>query len=142
MRENFTVKLKGADIVIKIEVRDKIALIYSSEREGAKGLPMDTSQRVVCLLSGGIDSPVAAAEIIKRGCTPVFVHFHSKPYTSEATILKVKTPGAVAPQAQRLSLGALASAVLEVQKAVRDNCTERYRTVSTSLHDENRARAG
>jgi len=90
---------------------------------------MDTSQRVVCLLSGGIDSPVAAAEIIKRAarrCSCISqqaLYFRSHDPQSE-------TPGAVAPQAQRLSLGALASAVAsKCKKAVRDNCTERYRTV-------------
>jgi tRNA uracil 4-sulfurtransferase len=57
---------------------------------GPGGLPVGTSGKVVVLLSGGIDSPVAAWKMIKRGCTPVFVHFHSFPYTNKESQEKAK----------------------------------------------------
>ena len=57
---------------------------------GPGGLPVGTGGKVVVLLSGGIDSPVAAWKIIKRGCTPIFVHFHSFPYTNKESQEKAK----------------------------------------------------
>src|SRR5207253_10681515 len=66
-----------------IEIVQKYALIYIERLPGPGGLPVGTSGKVVVLLSGGIDSPVAAWKMIKRGCTPVFVHFHSFPYTNK-----------------------------------------------------------
>ena len=129
MREGWTVNLKKPDIKISIEIRQKHALIYSWEKPGVRGLPMDATQRVVCLLSGGIDSPVAAYEVMRRGCTPVFVHFHSKPYTSEASIAKVKRLAGVLRDISPLPLELWLVPLLDIQKAVRDNCNERYRTI-------------
>ena len=62
-------------------------------RQGAgrrAGLPAGTSGRVVCLLSGGIDSPVAAWRMMRRGCRVIFVHFHSYPILSRASQEKVR----------------------------------------------------
>lgn len=129
LREGLTVSLKSPDLKISIEVRGKHALIYSWEKEGVCGLPMDPTQRVICLLSGGIDSPVAAYEVMRRGCTPVFVHFHSKPFTSEASVSKVKRLAKVLREVSPLPLELWLVPLLEIQKAVRDNCNERYRTI-------------
>src|SRR5262249_57940562 len=57
---------------------------------GAGGLPTGTAGRVACLLSGGIDSPVAAHRMMKRGCAASFVHFHSYPILSRASIEKAR----------------------------------------------------
>src|SRR5262249_41820911 len=57
---------------------------------GAGGLPTGTAGRVACLLSGGIDSPVAAHRMMKRGCVVSFVHFHSYPILSRASIEKAR----------------------------------------------------
>ena len=70
---------KMPELTCWIEVVDKHALIYVERLPGPGGLPVGTSGKVVVLLSGGIDSPVAAWKMIKRGCTAVFVHFHSFP---------------------------------------------------------------
>jgi thiamine biosynthesis protein ThiI len=64
---------------------------YSVQREpGPGGLPTGSSGKVACLISGGIDSPVAAYRMMKRGCRAVFVHFHGRPYVSRASEEKVR----------------------------------------------------
>ena len=84
------VDLEKAEMTCWIEIVEKYALIYLERLPGPGGLPVGTSGKVVVLLSGGIDSPVAAWKMIKRGCTPVFVHFHSFPYTNKESQEKAK----------------------------------------------------
>lgn len=129
IKDGLTVNLKRPDLKISIELRHKHALVYSWEKEGVRGLPVDATQRVMCLLSGGIDSPVAAYEVMRRGCTPVFVHFHSKPFTSEASVQKVKRLAGVLRKLSPHPLELWLVPLLPIQKAVRDNCNERYRTI-------------
>ena len=73
------VKLRGADIDLRVDVRERGAFVYVESVPGAGGLPVGSSGHVMALLSGGIDSPVAAARMFRRGCTVDFVHFHSFP---------------------------------------------------------------
>jgi tRNA uracil 4-sulfurtransferase len=89
-RTSARVDLENADLTCTIEVLEKHALIYLERLPGPGGLPVGTSGKVVVLLSGGIDSPVAAWKMTKRGCTPVFVHFHSFPYTNKESQEKAK----------------------------------------------------
>ena len=89
-RSGARVDLENADLTCWIEVVEKYALIYVERVPGPGGLPVGTGGKVVVLLSGGIDSPVAAWKIIKRGCTPIFVHFHSFPYTNKESQEKAK----------------------------------------------------
>jgi thiamine biosynthesis protein ThiI len=84
------VDLENAGLTCWIEIVEKYALIYVDRLPGPGGLPVGTSGKVVVLLSGGIDSPVAAWKMIKRGCTPIFVHFHSFPYTNAESQEKAK----------------------------------------------------
>ena len=84
------VDLEKAEMTCWIEIVEKYALIYLERLPGPGGLPVGTSGKVVVLLSGGIDSPVAAWKMIKRGCTAVFVHFHSFPYTNKESQEKAK----------------------------------------------------
>jgi thiamine biosynthesis protein ThiI len=89
-RAGARVDLENAELTCWIEVVEKYALLYVERLPGPGGLPVGTSGKVVVLLSGGIDSPVAAWKMIKRGCTPVFVHFHSFPYTNKESQEKAK----------------------------------------------------
>ncbi|MBR7104508.1 MAG: tRNA 4-thiouridine(8) synthase ThiI [Lentisphaeria bacterium] len=117
-----------AELTLGCEVRDEFSLLYFDTYEGPGGLPVGSNPRVMTLLSGGIDSPVAAYLIMKRGSPTDYVSFHSFPYTPEETTEKVKTIAAhlnTFQQAGKLHLVNL----LEFQKAVRDNCSERLRTV-------------
>ena len=84
------VSLDHPDLTVHIEVLARDAY-YSTQREaGPGGLPVGISGKVACLLSGGIDSPVAAQRMMKRGCKAVFVHFHGRPYVSRASEEKAR----------------------------------------------------
>ena len=79
------VNLSAPETVIRIEVLTADAFFFFEREPGAGGLPAGTSGRVMCLLSGGIDSPVAAWRMIRRGCRASFVHFHSYPILSRTS---------------------------------------------------------
>jgi thiamine biosynthesis protein ThiI len=81
------VDLEHPEVEIVVEVLPDEAFVSLDRRPGPGGLPVGSGGTVVALLSGGIDSPVAAWRMLKRGCRVVFVHFHSAPYlpaTSQA----------------------------------------------------------
>jgi thiamine biosynthesis protein ThiI len=84
------VDLSKAELTCSIEVVENAAYIYLDRRPGLGGLPASTSGKVVLLLSGGLDSPVAAWKMIKRGCTAILVHFHSFPYTTKESQEKAR----------------------------------------------------
>jgi len=84
------VNLDEPALEIHVELLTDQAFYYFGKHRGAGGLPTGTGGRVVCLLSGGIDSPVAAHRIMKRGCTATFVHFHSYPILSRASQEKAR----------------------------------------------------
>ncbi len=73
------VDLERPDLTIYIDVRSQAAYVYSGAEPGPGGLPVGSSGRVAVLLSGGIDSPVAAGRMLRRGSPVTFVHFHSFP---------------------------------------------------------------
>lgn len=78
------------DLTVHVEVRSEGILIYSQVLPGPGGLPVGTSSTAMLLLSGGIDSPVAAWYALKRGIRLEAVHFHSYPFTSERSLQKVR----------------------------------------------------
>jgi thiamine biosynthesis protein ThiI len=79
------VDLDEPQLTIHVEVLDREALLYTDKRPGPGGLPVGISGNVAVLLSGGIDSPVAAYRMMQRGCRVSFVHFHSHPFLSKAS---------------------------------------------------------
>lgn len=82
-------KMVSPDITVFAETFDSVAYIYLEKIPGPGGLPVGSSGRVIELLSGGIDSPVAAALVAKRGCRPLFVHFHALRSNEEAAKSKI-----------------------------------------------------
>ena len=82
------VKLKDPDICIYVEITPKSFLVYFDEVKAHGGLPVGVSGKVAVMLSGGIDSPVAAWQMMKRGCQAMFVHFHSYPLVDRTSIEK------------------------------------------------------
>ena len=74
------VDLEHPELTIHVELLPRDIYFSCGREAGPGGLPVGVSGRVVCLLSGGIDSPVAAHRLMKRGCQVVFVHFHSFPF--------------------------------------------------------------
>ena len=87
---NWQVNLDDAELSIHVEMLPEHAFYYFGKEPGAGGLPTGTSGRVACLLSGGIDSPVAAYRMMRRGCSVLLVHFHSYPILSRASLEKAR----------------------------------------------------
>lgn len=75
-----TVNLTHPELTVHVELIPRQTLIYLDKLPGAGGLPNGVSGRLITLLSGGLDSPVAAHRMMKRGCRVDFVHFHSYPF--------------------------------------------------------------
>lgn len=84
------VNLDEPELTIHVELLTNEAFYFFGKERGAGGLPTGTAGRVACLLSGGIDSPVAAHRMMKRGCAVTFVHFHSYPILSRASQEKAR----------------------------------------------------
>jgi len=125
-----TVNLKHPELTVFLEfVLDRAWLYTDRDRHpGPGGLPVGASGRVVALLSGGIDSPVAAWRVMKRGAKGVFVHFHSHPHTDFASAVKAKREAEVLAAWQsgaRLYLVPLAG----VQAEIFAKSPEKYRTL-------------
>ncbi|QJR43396.1 tRNA 4-thiouridine(8) synthase ThiI [Mycoplasma miroungigenitalium] len=87
---NISVDVHNPDQTIFVEVRDKSTFIFQDATPGLGGLPVGISGRALHLMSGGIDSPVAAFELMKRGLEVHFLSFVSPPQTDEKTIDKMK----------------------------------------------------
>jgi thiamine biosynthesis protein ThiI len=85
-----TENLDEPALPIHVEPMTHQAFYYVGKERGAGGLPAGSSGRVACLLSGGIDSPVAAWRMMRRGCRALFVHFHSYPILSRASQEKAR----------------------------------------------------
>lgn len=84
------VSLTNPDLNVRIELLFDKAFYWVQREAGPGGLPVGISGRVACLISGGIDSPVAAFRMMKRGCQVLFVHFHGRPLVSRASEEKAR----------------------------------------------------
>ncbi|MGZ7095506.1 MAG: tRNA uracil 4-sulfurtransferase ThiI [Methanobacterium sp.] len=85
------VNLSNPDFVLFIEVRDNKTYIFHEKIQGIGGLPVGTQGKVISLVSGGIDSPVASFLMMKRGCEVIVLHFNNYPYTggSNDKVMKI-----------------------------------------------------
>ena len=88
--KGWRVDLDHATFTIHIEMLSDGAFYFFGKESGAGGLPTGTGGRVACLLSGGIDSPVAAYRMMRRGCSALLIHFHGYPILSRASQEKVR----------------------------------------------------
>jgi thiamine biosynthesis protein ThiI len=84
------VDLSNPEFTISVEILPRDVFFGFNRIPGAGGLPVGASGRVVSLISGGIDSPVAAYRMMQRGCRLIFVHFHSAPYLDKTSQEKVR----------------------------------------------------
>ena len=89
-RTGMAVDLENPDLTIHVLVQSDGLYVFRERFPGPGGLPAGTSGRVLVLMSGGIDSPAAAYLAMKRGTRAHYVHFHSAPYTSDASVSKVE----------------------------------------------------
>ena len=111
-----------------VEVRDLAAYVHGPAEAGAGGLPTGVGGRAMCLLSGGIDSPVAAYMIAKRGVEIECVHFFSYPYTSQLAKDKViELARLVTKYSGKMTVNVVS--FTEIQEAIRDNCAEEFFTL-------------
>lgn len=122
------VDVHNPDVTVTVEIRDNHAFVRGNNIKGAGGMPTGTSGRAAILISGGIDSPVAAYMMAKRGIELVAIHFASPPYTSELAEMKVMD------LLKKVSAycGTITTYVVpftEIQEAIRDYCPEEYFTL-------------
>ena len=122
------VDVHNPEYTVNVEIRDQMAYVHGPAEPGAGGLPTGVGGRAMVLLSGGIDSPVAAYMMAKRGVEIECVHFFSYPYTSELAKDKViELARLVTRYCGRMTLNIVS--FTEIQEAIRDNCPEEYFTL-------------
>lgn len=127
-RPRLAVDLRNPQLRIDVEIREDRAFISYETIPGPGGLPTGTGGKLIAMLSGGIDSPVACHQMMRRGCSIHFVTFHSSPYTPPDSVHKVARLADVLKDFQGSGL-LLSVNLLAAQKAIRDTCEERFRTV-------------
>ena len=116
------------EYTVYVEVRDHAAYVHGPALPGAGGLPTGVGGRAMCLLSGGIDSPVSAYMMAKRGVEIEAVHFFSYPYTSQLAKDKVlELARLVTRYSGKMTVNIVS--FTEIQEAIRDNCPEDYFTL-------------
>ncbi len=89
-RSHARVDLENPEFTVFVEILPRDAFFGFNKIPGPGGLPVGASGRVVSLISGGIDSPVASYRMMQRGCRLIFVHFHSAPYQDKTSQEKVR----------------------------------------------------
>ena len=122
------VDVHNPERIVYVEVRDYAAYIRAEQIQGAGGLPVGTAGTASILISGGIDSPVAAFTMAKRGLRLNAIHFASPPYTSPRAEQKVRT---LLSKVARYS-GTINLAIVpftEIQDQIAENCPEEYFTL-------------
>lgn len=122
------VDVHNPEYTVYVEVRDLAAYVHGPAVSGAGGLPTGVGGRAMCLLSGGIDSPVAAYMMAKRGVEVECVHFFSYPYTSQLAKDKVmELARLVTKYCGRMTVNIVS--FTQIQEAIRDNCPEEFFTL-------------
>ncbi len=122
------VDVHNPDVVVTVEVREKYAFIHGNQQKGAGGMPVGTAGKAAILISGGIDSPVAAYMMAKRGVVLTGIHFASPPYTSDRAEQKVhELMEEVAAYAGRMNLFVVN--FTEIQEQIKDHCPEDLFTI-------------
>lgn len=116
------------DVTVLVEIRDKGAYLNAEKITAVGGMPVGSNGNALLLLSGGIDSPVAAYMMAKRGLRVDAIHFQSPPYTSERALMKVES------LCEKLTeycgdIRFYCVPFTEIQEALRDNCSGDYFTV-------------
>ena len=122
------VDVRNPETIVRIEVREKNAYIHMGTKPGAGGIPVGTGGRAAILISGGLDSPVAAWMMAKRGVELTAIHFASPPYTSELAHKKVsdllKKVSEYAGPIRMITVE-----FTKLQEEIRDRCPEELGTV-------------
>lgn len=119
------VDVHNPDILVSIEVREEGTYIFTNSFKGLGGYPLGIAGKSMHMLSGGIDSPVAAYLLMKRGVTIECIHFASPPYTQEAVIYKLEDLlKKLNRYQQKIRLNIVP--FTKIQEAIYDNVDESY----------------
>ncbi len=122
------VDVRNPEVLIMVEIRDFGAYIHAQQLPGAGGMPVGTGGKAAIMISGGIDSPVAAYMMAKRGIQLTGIHFASPPYTSERAEQKVITlMEKVGRYAGHMNLHIIP--FTRIQEEIQKNCPEEYFTI-------------
>ena len=127
-QKRLIVDLKNPQLNLEADIRPEGAWIFAGRIPGPGGLPVGSLGRGLCLLSGGIDSPVAAWECMKRGMRVECISFYSHPFVGPQTREKIIRLAEHLSSWQPTTILHIVP-FSEVQVAIRDNCPEEYRTV-------------
>ena len=122
------VQFDNPDFVLGIEIRDEEACLFTKKIKGASGFPVGTGEKLVSLLSGGIDSPVASWFMMRRGSPVIFATFHSPPFLEEESYEKILSLAKSLARYQR-ETRVYKVFFTDVQKAIKVNCHDQYRTL-------------
>jgi len=126
--KHLSVDVHNPQMVVRVEIREKAAYIHGETKPGAGGIPVGTGGKAAILISGGLDSPVAAWMMAKRGVELTAIHFASPPYTSERAHEKVvsllKKVGEYAGRMEMITVP-----FTKIQEDIRDYCPEELATV-------------
>ena len=122
------VDLGNPELTIYLDIQTRGILLYFDETPAHGGLPVGSSGKVAVMLSGGIDSPVAAWHMMKRGCPAAFVHFHSYPLVDRSSIEKASELAQHLTRHQRHSELFLAP-LAEIQKRIIVETPPSYRVL-------------
>ena len=123
-----TVDLTQPDVNCHIDLVEDSAFVYAHRIDGFGGLPVGMGGKVLSMISGGIDSPVATWQMMKRGAFINYLHFHSVPYTSDASIKKVLDVIKVF-QKHQLRATLFLAELAPIQEEVIEKCQEKYRII-------------
>ena len=123
-----TVNIKEAEYVLEIEIGSSETVVFDNREPGLRGLPVGSSGNVLCLLSGGIDSPVSAFMMACRGCRVHFVFFDNQPFLGRGGYDKVLS---LAKKINHFQARGILFVVpfQDIQGAIRDRCNEENRVV-------------
>ena len=125
---HLSVDVHNPDLIVNVEVRDFGAYVHGAAHKGAGGIPVGTSGNAAILISGGIDSPVAAYMMAKRGLKLTAVHFASPPYTSKRAEDKVvRLLRRVSRYAGRMTMYTVP--FTKIQKTIKNECPKELFTI-------------
>lgn len=127
-QKHLKVNLKHPEVDIGVEIHQKRVMVHSSKERGIGGLPVGSAGEVLCLLSGGIDSPVAAYQMIRRGCRVHHVFFENKVFLGRAAYEKVLRLAKKVAAFQGYSMLYVVP-FTDIQVAIRDHCRDRNRVI-------------
>jgi len=127
-RSGKRVNLSEPELTCRIEIVGDLVVVYADRLRGAGGLPVGSSGKVLALTSSGIDSPVAAARMMRRGSRVVFAHFHSQPFTDGSSVRQTEEIVELLTRYQYASTMYVIP-LAPAQQLIAANCPESLRTL-------------